>query len=109
MVHREKRDSLIKEKEKEIARLKAEIKELRGPAGIASLTKNHLCTATWSDGSPRPNSASSEEWQAIKRVCMIAFGASYVRDLTPEMMQSVAKMADEIIDIFNKYYKTFHK
>ena len=106
MVYREKTTALIKEKEQEIKRLRAEIKSLRGPAGIASLTKNLLVTARGTHGGGMiPHNGNSPDWTPILRVCLSAFRVSYVRDLAEEDMYVAAEMADEIIEVFNKYYK----
>ena len=106
MINREKQDALIKEKEQEIEKLKEEIKAMRGPMGIASLTKNLLVTAHGTyHGGFIPHNGNSSDWSPIMKVCLKAFGVSYVRDLTEEEMYVAAEMADEIIEIFNKYYK----
>ena len=102
----EENKALIAEKEAQIEKLKEEIKSLKGPIGIASLTKNLLITAHGTRGGGMiPHNGNSSHWMPILRVCLNAFGASYVSELTEADMYLAAEMADEIIEIFNKYYK----
>ena len=103
----EENKALIAEKEKQIEALRKEIKALRGPAGIASLTKNLLVTArgTYGGGMIPKNGNVPDDWTPIVKLCLRPFYVSRVSDLEDAEMYLAAEMADELILIFNKYHK----
>lgn len=106
----EENKAAIAEREAQIAKLQAEIKELRGPNGIASLTKNTLVTARKSyHGKGLKNSLVPDDWSPIVKVCLRVFRVSRVKDLSENQVRVAAEMADEIIEVFNKYYTLVRK
>lgn len=115
------KEELIEEKKMEIEKIKAEIKELRGPIGLAQMVHNKMicfkykwagdhseCVRIGFDEREKIYRDSSL-WNHIYHICFEvhrkehADGNITFKRLSNREKAFSAKMADEIIDIWNKY------
>lgn len=121
---KDERDALIKEKQAEIDRLKAEIGSLKG-VYVATLTKNKIINAVgYRDGEvyvSRNRTGWSDAWTDIKNLSLKIFfekdnqrhlstwGEFYhsrkllQRDMTHEQRQMAAQFCDDVISLYNTY------
>lgn len=122
-------EELIAEKKRQIEGLKQEIAELEAPRSIAKLVKNKMLYASKAisiskTGNEkvikiRPYHALSGQspWLHIKGLCMDLVRERhdlhmherlYIRDLTPTEVITCAQMADEMIEVWNKYIRKLY-
>ena len=107
-------DDIIEAKKMEIEALKREIKELRGPVGLAEMVHHKMLDfhREWPNIKFDPRGRHCPDntlWQHICRTCYEIHRLNHAvenlsfKGLTSKEKAFSAKMADEIIDIWNKY------
>ena len=106
-------DELIKEKQEQIKQLKYEIATLREPISIASLTTKKIIKSNRFINKIEECESlalSNGIWDKIRGLCLEVFKNKYsrnikIRELTTDEIRIAARMADEIIEIWNKYVR----
>ena len=106
------RKRLIMEKEQEIKKLKEEIEELRHPKNLKELVNREIVGVKyWDDNSTQYliNWAGHNGWESIKKACIYLWKPKHkkdqlkVRNLSLDELTISARMAEEMIDVWNKY------
>lgn len=106
------RKRLIMEKEQEIKKLKEEIEELRHPKNLKELVNREIVGVKyWDDNSTQYviNWAGHYGWEGIKKACIYLWKPKHkkdqmkVRNLSLDELTISARMAEEMIDVWNKY------
>ena len=90
---------LIERKKAQIKALEEEIKNLRGPRGIASVMNENFAFAT------HPIIYYGYEWGILRKLILMAFRVKKVNDLDEDQIYMAAEMADELLKVWNKYYE----
>lgn len=116
------REELLAEKKKQLEKLKKEIKELETPNSISIFCNNRVIyPSREKDGSYtiKPyHSSGVGEWKEIKNLCMQLMRYKYcpkihdrlyIKDLSEEEIKLLANMADEIINIWNRYVRKVYQ
>lgn len=115
-------EELIAEKKKQIEDLKREIAELEAPRSIAKLLRQRMLHVSKDHKRTKKvrhyHSLSGQSpWLHIKGLCMdlVREGHDlriherlYIRDLTQKEVIICAQMADEMIEIWNKYIRKLY-
>lgn len=109
---------LINEKLKEIERLKAEIKSLKEPAGIAGGVKCGMWAAWRWDGKVgtrfyKAVGNCGQPWIDIRALCLLLYSYRYglsprqtkVNMLDERELNTARAMAEELVTIWNKYFE----
>ena len=105
----EEQKKLIERKEAQIERLKAEIKTLRGET-IKSMTTNKMARLDWY-GNPHYDGKTSEPWNRLLKLVLELHGPNHSGEnlttniLSEDEKRLSAKMADEVIPIWNRYFE----
>ena len=107
------RNRLIAEKEEEIKRLTAELEELKNPKSLKELVdRDILWVRYWDEDNSvayAKNWSGHEAWKNIRQACLYLWKPNHKRDqmrvgtLTRDELTISARMAEEMIDIWNKY------
>lgn len=116
----EERQSLIKAKEEKIKELKKELADLKGATTFSVYTTETMlyairCTAGNSHIEIREAEyLMPQEWNGIKELGKGLFSAKHpgrrycIKDMTEDEKKIAARMADEMIVIWNKYVKAVY-
>ena len=100
----------IRDRQDKINELRREIEEMRQPYSIKKLMKNEMLDIN-SRMEIMEHSSCVEAWDHLKRTCMYLFkprhyGVSMkIKVLTKDEVKVVAQMADEMVEIWNKYIR----
>ena len=102
----------IERRKKKIAELRAEIEELKVPYTIASLLNNRMLDVSYrKDGVhlKEPPLVNIYGWEYIRKTCLAFFKPMHpgenmtIRTLNPEEIKIAARMADDMISVWNDY------
>ena len=105
-------EELIRQKKEEIEKLKQEIKELRDNNTIKGLTTVPIYGVGYYDHIPNDKCIHmrNDSWEMIRKLCVHLHKDKYrnlkhmkAESLTEDERRLSAKMADEIIEVWNKY------
>ena len=103
-------NELIAEKEEQIKKLKDEIKELRTPSSLKSLLTNKMLGIDYHSGKLGAfRHVRDDGWDCIRRTCLVIHKHNHklenitMNSLERSEIEFSARMADEIVDIWNKY------
>lgn len=108
------RERLIKEKEEQIRKLTEELQELKSPKDLKFLVdRDILGVRYWDEDKPvyvMENWGGYTQWESIRKACLYLWKPNHkkakqlrIRDLTKDEITISARMAEEMIDIWNKY------
>lgn len=108
-MNEEARLKAIEEREQRIKELKAELAELKCPKTLTSLMNNLMYNVV--GGQIRTNSpfVNNDGWEYTRKLCIMLHKRHHrgenmtLNVLSPEEIRISAKMADEIVEIWNKY------
>lgn len=111
----EEKEALIKEKEEKIKELKKELADLKGATTFSVYTTETMlyaiCRTAENFEIREAEYYMPQEWQGIKELGKGLFSAKHpgrrycIKDMTEDEKKIAARMADEMIVIWNKYVK----
>lgn len=108
---------LIERKEQELKKLKDELKELKESEGISNfVTEPILDWGNWNNNLRyRLRSSNLKPWESIRKLTTEIHRHNHigenltVKTLTREEKMLSARMADEVIRIYNRYIKELYQ
>ena len=114
------RERLIKEKEEQIRVLEEELKELKNPRTLKGLVDRDIYyVSPFKNDDFRikklKNWSGWKEWEYIRLICTYLWKPMHkgesikVGKLSKEELEISARMAEEVIDIWNKYIVNVYK
>lgn len=109
------RKALLDKKRQQMKELRREIEELQAPRSISWMMENQIREVNWK-GEVRPVPFSnSEAWLKIRALALQLFKPKHQKEymkvttLTGAEAKTAAKMAGEIIEIWNKYVEEIYE
>ena len=108
----EEANRAIEEKKAEIQRLQKEIRCLRGARSLTEYMEEDAMFYRLSDNRVQVRNVAGcyDQWGDIRKTCVRIFKSHpTITDLTEDQKKICAKMADEIIRIYNAYFEKYNE